>query len=114
MNKQGNELKGHVFSTLDAIESACKTTAKAWDKKSKGIPVALYIQVVKNAKWESNTNNQIALDYIDSFNQMLTSLTDAGIESAKSFNSDYIPLTYINESINLLKKSFEEGAGKNV
>ena len=99
MDKQGNELKGHVFSTLDAIESACKTTAGVWSGESKGMPVTLYIQVIKNAKWKSDTNNQIAIDYINRFNEILTLLTEAGIDSAKSFNSTYIPLEYVNECI---------------
>ena len=114
MNKQAEQLMGNVFRSLDAIESACKTISAAWDNRSKGIPVTTYIQVIKNAKWNNNTNNKTALDYVNTYNKMLTLLTDAGIQSAKSFDSTYIPLKYVSESINELKKAFKEGAGNNV
>ena len=112
MNKQANILKGRVFNSLNVIEKACLETSKAWDKKSKSIPISLFGEIITKSKWKLHPTNLIANNYINNFNKMIDLLETAAIKSANSFKSDSINLNYISESIKVLKDAFIDGTKK--
>ena len=70
MNKQANILKGRVFNSLNIIEKSSLETAKAWDKKSKSIPIKLFGEIITRSKWKpcptkyATKAQQIANNYI--------------------------------------------------
>ena len=109
MNSQTQVLKNNVFKSLNAINAASKKTAKAWDKKSNTIPISLYNEVIKNAKWKLHPSNKIANDYINNYNKMIDLLFEAAKKSAFNFGVESIPLEFIEITIKQVKKAFLKG-----
>jgi len=112
MNNQTQVLKNSVFKSLSAINAASKKSAKGWDKKAITIPIELYFEVIKAAKWEKHPTNKIANDYIGNYNLMLDLLFKAAKSSAFKFGVESVPLEFIAITIDKVKDAFLKGMKK--
>ena len=109
MNKQTQQLKSSVFNSLTAISAASKKSAKGWDKKATTIPVELYFEVIKAAKWKLHPTNKVANDYINNYNKMIDLLFKSAKDSAFKFGVESVPLEYVDITIKQVKEAFLKG-----
>ena len=109
MNTQNQVLKNSVFNSLTAISAASKKSAKGWDKKATAIPVELYFEVIKAAKWKLHPTNKVANDYINNYNKIIDFLFKGAKDSAFKFGVESVSLDYIDITIKQVKEAFLKG-----
>lgn len=109
-SKKAEQLRDSVHTSLDAIYKACVKVKGSWTGDSKGIPIKIYAQIIDQAKWDRDKlENQVALEYIGMYNQLITYLFQASTKVAKSYQSESVPLSHIKDSIEKIKKAFDDG-----
>ena len=109
MNKEVEALKANVLKSFSVINTASRTAAKGWDKKATAMPIQLYGEVIKAAKWQKHPYDKVANDFVDNYNKTLDLLLDAAKDSANQFGVNTVPLEFIDITIKQVKDSFIKG-----
>ena len=109
MKTQNQVLKNSVFNSLTAISAASKIAAKGWDKKATTIPVELYFEVIKAAKWKLHPTDK-AINYrVNNVNKMMDFLFKGAKDSAFKSGVQSVSLDYIDITIKQVKEAFLKG-----
>ncbi len=106
MNTQNQVLKNSVFNSLTAISAASKIAAKGWDKKATTIPIQLYFEVIKAAKWKLHPTDKAINHRVNNVNKMMDFLFKEAKDSAFKFGVQSVPLEYIDIIINKFKDEY--------
>jgi hypothetical protein len=103
-------IKDAVFSSLDAIYKASEKIAETPGFKANEIPLSGYALIIDKAKWKKEgVDDEIAADYIDSYNSLLSSMIYAAHQHTKITGVNIVLLQFVKDSVQLIKDRFNEG-----
>lgn len=107
MNQQSKRIKNIVFKNLDSIYTSCKTVAKAWDSNS--ISLAYLEETIKAARPKDLDITPELIKFMGVYDTTLETLLKLCQNKATAMDKKSIPMKYLKECLNRVKKSFKTG-----
>lgn len=104
---QKRRIRRMTFKHLDAMMRSIRNIAKKWDRNT--IPTITLKEVIKKSKPSPTTKDKDVDEFMIKFGITLDKLYNSCLASAKAMNTTNIPVSVIQDGVNIIKGSFIEG-----
>ena len=107
MNQSQKRVKNLIFSNIDGIYNSCKEVAKAWDSNT--ISIVYLKEVVKKSRPNNLDDREDFKEFLIAYDHTMETMCIICENKAKAMDKNSIPLKYLKECLDRIKRSFEKG-----
>ena len=107
MRRSSKRIRKIIFDNLDSLVKSAKTIADGWDLKT--IPLtelSKMIDVLASA--DLGKDNPALNDFQKAYNVVLDNIFKACKAKAKTMDSKNIPVDYLRQAVEVVKKAFDK------
>lgn len=107
MNQQQKQIKNIIFNNLDSLYNSCKIVSKEW--KTNTISIVYLKEAVKIARPKGLDDNPNLKEFMTNYDKTIESIVTMCENQAVIMDKKSIPLSYLKEKIDFVKKAFLKG-----